>query len=200
MFQLLESIRIENRVLQNIELHNNRFNAARLALFGLGSPIKLENTIEIPANINMQRYKCRVLSNGKTLQVEINPYQQRKIKTLKVVHCNNIEYSHKTTNRTLLDQAFALRQGYDDIIIIKNDKVTDAWAANLIFFDGNTWVTPTRPLLKGIQREFLLSTGQIIEKNIHYTDIKNFEKVKLINAMIDFDRSPEIEVNKGVFI
>lgn len=200
MFQLLESIRIENRTLHNIELHNQRFNVARHALYGHSDQIKLENIIEISANMSKHRYKCRVLTNGKTIQVYTEPYQQRKIKTLKVIVFNNIEYTYKTTNRTLLDKAFALRGECDDVIIVKNDKVTDAWASNLIFYDGENWVTPTHPLLKGTQREYHLTSGQIMEKTIHYADIKNFEKVRLINAMIDFDRAPEIDIKKGVLV
>jgi 4-amino-4-deoxychorismate lyase len=199
MCQLLESIRIENHTLQHIDLHNKRFNEARRALYGLHNTVMLEDLIELPTNIGNQRYKCRVLTNGETFDVEIKPYHQREIKTLIVIRFDEIEYTYKTTNRALLDQAFALRQNCDDIIIVKNDKVTDAWAANLIFFNGEKWVTPSTPLLKGIQREYLLSTGKIFEQNIYSADIKNFEKIKLINAMIDLDQANEINVKTNVF-
>lgn len=200
MYQLLESIRIENQKLQHIDLHNKRFNDARKALYGQHIPVKLEELINIPANLSKQRYKCRVLTDGKNFNVEVNPYHQREIKTLKVIRTNEIEYTYKTTNRTLLDQAFALRQNCDDIIIVKNDKVTDAWAANLIFFNGIKWITPSTPLLKGTQREYLLLSGEISEQDIYVADIKNFEKIKLINAMINFEQANEIDVKNNVFL
>lgn len=199
MYQLLESIRIEDRVLHNIELHNKRFNMARKALWGQSNLIDLSTLINIPEEISNERYKCRIVSNGQTFSVEIKPYVQRKIETLKIVFDNNINYTYKTSNRTQLDKAFAQRYNCDDIIIIKNNLLSDAWAANLILFNGEKWFTPKKPLLKGTQREYLLSTGKIFEQNIHLTDIKSFETIKLINAMIDFDRAPAINVEKSVF-
>lgn len=198
MYQLLESIRIENRVLHNIELHNKRFNMARKALWNQSNLIDLRTIIDIPEELNDERYKCRIVSNKHTINFEIKPYVQRKIETLKVIVDNKIDYTYKTSNRTLLDKAFEQRNNCDDIIIIKNNLVTDTWAANLILFNGEKWLTPKKPLLKGTQREYLLSIGKIHEQNIHLADIKNFETIKLINAMIDFDRAPEINVEKGV--
>jgi len=198
MCQLVESLRIENYCMYHIGLHNKRFNQARKALFGKTDYIHLEDQITIPDQINNQRYKCRVVTNGEEITTEIAPYIQRNITTLKVVHMNDIDYSYKLLNRNLLDKAFEVRGKCDDIIIIKNNMVTDAWAANLIFFDGEKWITPSTPLLKGIQREYLLSTGKITEQPILVSEIMNFKKIKLINAMIDFERASEIDVPSGV--
>lgn len=198
MYQLLESIRIENRMLQNIELHNKRFNLARNAIWGQSNLIDLRTIIKIPNELNNERYKCRIVSNDKTFNIEIKPYVQRKIDTLKIIFDNNINYTYKTTNRFLLDKAFEQRGNCDDIIIIKENLVTDTWAANIILFNGKKWVTPKNPLLKGTQREYLLSIGKIYECNIYHSDIKSYEKIKLINAMIDFDRSHTINIENGV--
>lgn len=198
MCQLVESLRIENYGLHHIGLHNQRFNQARKALFGKTDFVDLEKLITIPDHITDQRYKCRVITNGEEITTEIAPYIQRNIATLKVICMNDIDYSYKLLNRKLLDKAFEARGKCDDIIIIKNNMVTDAWAANLIFFDGENWVTPSTPLLKGIQREYLLSSGKITEQPIPVSEIMNFKKVKLINAMIDFERAPEIDLLVGV--
>lgn len=199
MYQLLESIRIENRVLHNIELHNKRFNMARKALWRQSNLIDLRTIIDIPEELNNERYKCRIVSNRQTINYEIKPYVQRKVETLKIVIDNNIDYTYKTSNRKMLDKAYAQRNNCDDIIIIKNNLLTDAWAANIVLFNGEKWLTPKKPLLKGTQREYLLTIGKIYEQNIHLSDIKSFETIKLINAMIDFDRAPAINVEKGVF-
>jgi 4-amino-4-deoxychorismate lyase len=109
-----------------------------------------------------------------------------------------IEYSFKSENRQQLDAVFEKRNGCDDIIIIKNRFVTDSRAANILFFDGSDWVTPDTPLLEGVQREYLLSQKLIKMKRIKEGDIKSFQKIKLINAMIDFDRANEISVSTGI--
>ena len=93
---------------------------------------------------------------------------------------------------------FAQRENCDDIIIVKNGLVTDSFAANLLFFNGKDWVTPTTPLLKGTKRQLLLDRGIIIEKEIMEEDVFGFQKVGLINAMIDFEEMPIVSVEKIV--
>lgn len=198
MSRLLESIRIENRQLQHIELHNQRFNHAREVLFGAVDHVLLENVIQIPIGINNERYKCRVISMGKEISFEIAPYRQRPVKKLKIVSMNQISYTFKTDNRSTLEQAFAGRESADDVIIVKNGFVTDSFAANLIFSDGQKWYTPDTPLLKGTQREFLLSEGFIEVQKIELSELIRFKSVKLINAMIDFERAPEIMIPDGI--
>jgi 4-amino-4-deoxychorismate lyase len=198
MCQLLESLRVENKKLHHTGLHNMRFNLARKTLFGKTDFIHLEDHIIIPNYITDQRYKCRIVTNGEKIETEITPYVQREVKSLKVIHINKIDYSYKFLDRNQLDKAFEARGECDDIIIIKNNMVSDAWAANLIFFDGENWVTPNTPLLKGIQREYLLSTGKISEQAIPVSEIMNYKKIRLINAMIDLEHAPEIDIVSGV--
>ena len=76
--------------------------------------------------------------------------------------------------------------------------ITDSWASNLLFFDGKRWYTPDTPLLKGVQREYLLAAGQIFEKSIPLSEIAQYSKLRLINAMVDFERAPELDVTKDV--
>jgi 4-amino-4-deoxychorismate lyase len=198
MYQLLESIRIENRELQNLRFHNQRFNEARKMLFGKTDQVKLEELVRLPEKLGNERYKCRALTNGEGFSFDIALYHQREIKTLKIVIYDEIDYTYKTTDRSVLDHVYSLRGNCDDVIIVKNGMMTDSWAANLLFFDGSRWLTPSTPLLKGTQRQFLLSKGIISEALIRLGDIGTFKKVKLINAMIDFERAPEIDVASGI--
>ena len=83
----------------------------------------------------------------------------------------------------------------DDIIIVKDGLITDASYANLIFWDGENWFTPNTPLLKGVQREKLLKDGLIQEKEIKPSDLASYQKVALINAMLDFKDKIELSID-----
>jgi len=96
MYLLTEAIRIENKELQHIDLHNCRINKARKIVFGQTESIDLSKIINIPTNIGNERYKCRVIFHTDKTEYEIHPYVQRKIETLKVVHHNTIELHSKT--------------------------------------------------------------------------------------------------------
>jgi 4-amino-4-deoxychorismate lyase len=199
MYQLVESVRIENRQLHHIELHNQRLNRAIQRMFGIENKICLEEIIDLPANLMEERYKCRVTVSPESINVEIKPYIQREIKTLKIVHDKEIDYSFKTDNRQQLDAAFEKRDGCDDIIIVKNGCVTDSWATNILLFDGHDWITSDTPLLEGVQREYLLSQNQIKKRRVWVTDLPSYQKIKLINAMIDFERAPIIDLPDCLF-
>ena len=156
-------------------------------LFPDSEEICLKNSILIPESQQTGLFKIRVIYGQTIEKIEIEPYQLRSIKSLKVVHHENIDYHLKYTNRQILQELFAQRGDCDDIIIIKNGMVTDSFAANLLFYDGQGWVTPANPLLKGTQRQYLLDWGIISEKEIMEEDIRSFQKVGLINAMIEFE-------------
>jgi 4-amino-4-deoxychorismate lyase len=67
---------------------------------------------------------------------------------LQLVTDNEIEYTHKTTDRNALNRLFEQRKKADDIIIVKNGQLTDSLFANLVF-ESHTGelFTPKNPLL-----------------------------------------------------
>ncbi|RUM56328.1 MAG: 4-amino-4-deoxychorismate lyase, partial [Nautilia sp.] len=69
---------------------------------------------------------------------------------------------------------------------VKNGLITDTTISNLAFFDGNNWITPKTPLLKGTKREELIQKGFLKEKEIKIEDIKHFKKFAMMNAIIGF--------------
>ena len=193
MSLLFETIKVQNRKLQNIEYHNERFNKSRKDLLGCTDFIDLWEEILIPKHINNDVYKCRVLYKREIEEIQFVPYNKRDVKTLKMVDCDTIEYYYKFVDRkifsNLLDSVDA-----DDILIIKNGMVTDTSFANIVFYDGEKWYTPSTPLLRGTKREKLLREKVIFERKIFKNDIVNFQKAALINAMIDLEESSTIDI------
>jgi 4-amino-4-deoxychorismate lyase len=199
MCQLVESIKLKDGEILHLSYHQDRMNRSVEELYAGTVPIDLAKAIVIPENFRSGLFKVRVLYRQTIEKVEIEPYNFRTIESLKVVQHESIDYHLKYTDREILQHLYALRGNCDDIIIIKNGLVTDSFAANLLFFDGQIWLTPTTPLLKGTQRQFLLDQGIIAEKEIREGDIRSYQKVGLINAMVDFDEMPVININRIVY-
>lgn len=190
MCQLVESLKLKNGKIQNLEYHQARLNRTMAELFPEKAKIELEKVIHIPKDYMSGIFKVRVLYGETIEKIDIEPYTFRTIQSLKVVRHERIDYHFKYTDRQILQEMFSQRGDCDDIIIVKNGFVTDSFAGNLLFFDGKNWVTPSTPLLKGTKRQFLLDQGIISEKEIREEYIRNYEKVGLINAMVDFDEMP----------
>jgi 4-amino-4-deoxychorismate lyase len=197
MSLLFETIRLQDGVLQNIEYHNLRLNHSRKSLFKSLENIDLEQIIQIPSTCRKGVFKCKVKYGKKEVKsVDFEPYLPRIIKSLRLIEDNKISYDFKYINRGSLNELLTKRERYDEIIIVKNGFVTDTSYSNIIFFDGIQWLTPSTPLLRGTMRSFLLENNLISETEIKATDLKLFQKARLINAMIPFESGTDIKMVK----
>lgn len=194
MSLLVESLKLKDGVLYNLDYHQKRLDYSLNEVFPLSNGIDLEREIIIPEDCHMGTFKVRVSYGPAVEKVEIDPYVFRMIQSLRVLHHNSIDYHLKYSERRMLQELFNERGECDDIIIIKNGFVTDSFAANLLFFDGKQWFTSTTPLLKGTKRQWLLEKGLIVEKEIREQDIPDYRNVGLVNAMIDMDEMPVVDI------
>ena len=183
MNSFLETIKVVDGEIFNLDYHQNRYESV---LGSLGVQKKEDLSIYInPPEFGL--YRCRLLYTKDTIDVSYHKYKKRDISSLKLVFDNTIEYSNKSTCRDDIDKLFDKKEDCDDILIIKNLLVTDTSIANIAFYTDNGWITPKQPLLKGTTRARLIEEGKLSEIDIKVQDLRNFSKVALLNAMIDFD-------------
>lgn len=143
----------------------------------------------IPANLqDYEVVKCRIVYGNKIVSIDFEPYVMRTIKSLALVEHNTINYTYKYHNRELINQLKSSVKEADDILIIRNFKVTDTSFSNVVFEDyKGKLFTPKSTLLAGTKRKQLLKKGIIQEKEIYANDIKSYKGLYLINAMIDME-------------
>ncbi len=159
-------------------------NQARQDLFGLQHPIQLKDKLKLPAFAKQVWTKCRITYSEHIEQIEYEAYTLRLVHNLQLVEDNTIGYHYKFKDRSTLNQLFAQRGAADNILIVKQGYITDSYYANVVFENASGYFTPNTPLLKGIQRQYLLATKQIQEVAIRVEDIKNYKRVHLINAFL----------------
>ena len=192
MCQFIETISIKNKEMQNSWYHQQRINKTLLH-FQANFCLDL-STIIIPIELDESLYKCRISYNLSTIEkIEYKKYIPKIINSVELIENNDIDYPFKYANRevflNLLKKSTA-----DEIIIIKNNLITDSSYSNLCFYDSNQWVTPATPLLKGIMRNILLDQNKIKEALIRPNDLKKYSTFKLINALNEFDDSPSYSI------
>jgi 4-amino-4-deoxychorismate lyase len=182
--EFLETIKAVDGILYNIEYHQKRYESV-LNDYGIQKCRKLKDIIKAPKK---GIYRCRVVYNlAGDMECSYHSYTKRKIASLKLLYADDIEYSYKYTQRDALDALFSQKEMCDDILIVKNRLLCDTSIANIALFDGERWVTPKKPLLAGTTRERLLESGFLTAKDITVKDLREYFKIALMNAMIDFD-------------
>lgn len=199
MCLLLETIRYENGRFRNLRLHQQRMEASQKVRFGVSGKVDLESFLmqklsEEDSVPDKGLYKCRVVYDTEIRKTEWVPYQLPKIQSLKIVKTDDVEYSLKYADREALNRLFEKRGNADDILIVKNGFITDTSFCNILFYNGRNWITPAFPLLKGTQRSYLLEKEQILTAEITPSDLVNFSKARLINAMIRFEDTLDINI------
>lgn len=189
MHRFVESIKVKDGIIENIEYHNRRFEFTMLSFFKSAWKINLADLITVPEKYTKGVYKCRVVYSSGIEKIEFTPYSKRYIRTVKLVYDNEIDYTFKYEDKSSLDKLKALYPDYDEILIVKNGMVTDSSFSNIAFFNGTEWLTPAVPLLKGTKREKLISDGFIYPVAIRPDDIHDYKKISFINAMLDLGES-----------
>lgn len=185
-----ETIKCEDFEVFNLDYHQKR----------------VANTIGL--NINLQEYinpiseellRCKLIydENG-VVDVLYFPYKKREIKSFKIIFDNEIEYSKKYLNRAKLDELYEKKDDCDEVIIIKNEIVTDTTIANIAIFYENSWITSKNCLLGGTTRARLLEEKKLLEKDITLDMLKNASKVALMNAMIGFDEIKNFKIKEEI--
>ena len=189
MSLLVESIKIYNGRIYNIALHEARANQARAALWGINQKIDLRKHIIIPDTCKTGLVKCRVSYDTSIREITFVPYSVRQIKTLKIIETGeDLHYGYKWADRPQLDRLYGLREDCDEIIIVQHGLVTDAYYYNLVFEKEGRYYTPMKPLLAGVQRAHLLKSGKITPIEIAASQIDEYNRIHLINALTPMRR------------
>jgi 4-amino-4-deoxychorismate lyase len=183
MYPLVESILIKNKKIYNMPWHQARFDSSRRALFGHNVPaIKIKNCIELD-KCTCHEMKCRIIYKESIESIEYLPYKRSQIQSAKLIFTEGLEYGHKFLERNALDTLYKNRGVCDEIIIINNGFVSDAYYYNLAFEKNDFLYTPQHHLLEGTKMKSLVSEGKLAVVALRADEIQDFDYVHFINAL-----------------
>lgn len=186
MCRFLEAIKLKDGEFYRLKYHQQRMEKVFKMFYPEIPVIDLEaylHTLTIPEN---GTYKCRIVYDDEIRQVEFIPYQLRSVKTLKLIEINIESTGYKPEDRTAINQVFDQRGEYDDVLLVRNGLLTDTSYSNIALYSGKEWITPRIPLLYGTQRAYLIENKLIVEEDIPAENLRNYQKIRLFNAMIEF--------------
>lgn len=188
-FPLFETLCIENGQVQNLALHQQRYENS-LREFYAGQPYNifslakiLQKNTALWANLQSPIIRCRIDYNATQYHLQCFPYQRKTYHRFQPVICDDIDYHLKYSNRAIFNELLKQKGDCDEIIIVKQGKITDCTIGNLILRQGPQWFTPDSPLLIGTQRSKLLKERKIIEREILLSDLHLYQEIRLINAL-----------------
>lgn len=182
----IETLKIVDGHFCNLPLHLERMEETARIFFGTTPELKSAD-LDIPEYLRTGVVKCRITYNPAIQSIDYTSYHPRTIRTLRIVEDDRIDYPFKSTDRERLNALFEKRGNADDIIIVKQDKVTDTSFSNLVFEDESGLYTPSSYLLNGTKRQLLLQQQRITIRDITKKDVLKYKRVILINTMLDLE-------------
>ncbi|PIF43954.1 4-amino-4-deoxychorismate lyase [Chryseobacterium sp. 52] len=186
MSQFIESIKVEDQDIFLLELHQKRVNQT-FAHFGKEGSIDLAKIFKNLEHDEDGLFKLRLSYDlEKRIRTQMIPYAIPEIQSFQLVENNSFDYSFKFEDRKELEK-MKMKSKAEEIIIVKNNHITDTSFSNILFLKGKDWFTPNSYLLNGVQRQNLLKTKKIKETEVTLQNIKQFSHFQLINALNDFD-------------
>ena len=194
MYRFIESIRLENHRLQHLDWHTKRLNETRRRFFPFSAELDLHDLLVLPSNLDDGVYKCRVVYDEKIVEVTFQPYIPKKVEALRLVIDDRADYSYKFENRAKLELLLTQKGEADDVLIVRNNCITDTSYSNVALFDGLHWYTPDTYLLNGTCRQRLLAEGILRETRMTLHDLVRYEEIRPINAMLVLERTPSVRV------
>jgi 4-amino-4-deoxychorismate lyase len=183
---------LEDGKISNLTYHQQRVNKVFPVYFPDKQPHDLSLFLSRQQLPEKGIFKCRIVYDSSILSFEILPYQMKSIQSFKLIEADIETTPYKPENRDQLNQAFALRDFCDDVLIVRNGLLTDSSYCNIALFDGKEWKTPRIPLYYGTRRASLLDQGVLVEADIPAVDLDKYQKIMFFNAMIPFG---ELEID-----
>lgn len=190
----LETICILQGEIQNRQSHEERMQRTGVH-FGFKAPL-LPNLQEfLPGELRDTKVKCRIIYHKTIQEISFEQYIPKKIVSLKLVEAS-VDYSFKLADRGPLNALLEKKGDCDEILITRNGFITDTSYSNVVFSKGEQYFTPESPLLNGTRRQKLLREGVITEKRIDRDSLSEYDRIYLINALLDIEDGVSLPVDR----
>lgn len=193
MYPFIETIKLIDGKIRNIEFHNARVQNTFMRFYPNHPPHDLSSILNQFGGIS--NGNIRILYNSERLQFSMSTIFSSKTKHYMLLESPKLRYDYKYYDRLSLVLTQQQNDNHIEPVFCRNGMITDTSKANLIFREGRKWYTPDTFLLNGCMRQSLLSLGYIQSTPIHRSELYRFNSFKPINALNHPDEVEEYDIS-----
>lgn len=191
--RFIESIRVCDGKFCSLEWHLRRM---RQTIAYWQYPLDLSIlSWQVPEELGSGIFKCRIVYDSKIREMTYSPYQPRIIRSLKLVDGDELDYAFKYEDRSVIMRLLQLKESCDDILITKGGYITDTSYSNVVLENSEGLFVPHTFLLNGTCRQRLLSEGIVRERAIRPSDLGQYHRLYLINALIGLEEDVSLSLS-----
>ncbi|MCB0662850.1 MAG: aminotransferase class IV [Saprospiraceae bacterium] len=143
--------------------------------------------------------KCRIEYDASDYDLSVLPYEKATFNHIVFQEIGSFTYPFKFADRAWINNFEKEVPDKTALLFLKEGKVTDGAYFNVAFKNGDEWLTPYQPLLKGTCRERLIQNGTLQTAVIKKADLHWFSAVRLFNAMTGWEQAWELSMENAIF-
>lgn len=191
--RFIESIRVCDGKFCSLEWHLRRM---RQTIAYWQYPLDLSIlSWQVPEELGSGIFKCRIVYDSQIREITYSPYQPRIIRSLQLVDGDALDYAFKYEDRSAIMRLLQLKESCDDILITKGGYITDTSYSNVVLENSEGLFVPHTFLLNGTRRQRLLSEGIVRERAIRPSDLGQYHRLYLINALIGLEEDVSLPLS-----
>lgn len=191
--RFIESIRVCDSKFCSLEWHLRRM---RQTIAYWQYPLDLSIlSWQVPEELGSEIFKCRIVYDSQIREMTYSPYQPRIIRSLKLVDGEALDYAFKYEDRSAIMRLLQQKESCDDILITKGGYITDTSYSNVVLENSEGLFVPHTFLLNGTRRQRLLSEGIVRERAIRPSDLGQYHRLYLINALIGLEEDVSLPLS-----
>lgn len=193
-FSLIETLRVERSGARNWDRHRHRL-CSSAAYFGFSLGVDrldamIRSVVATGSETGARRLRITLHRDG-TIDLDVEPLSEATCEVRLAVARNAVNSTdpftcHKTTNRSMYEQAISRYPMVDDVLLgNERDEITESTIANVLYLLDGQWFVP--PLssggLDGVGRALLLDAGTISERVLRIDELKDCEAIELVSSL-----------------
>lgn len=191
--RFIESIRVCDGKFCSLEWHLRRM---RQTIAYWQYPLDLSIlSWQVPEELGSGIFKCRIVYDSQIREMTYSPYHPRIIRSLKLVDGDALDYAFKYEDRSVIMRLLQLKESCDDILMTKGGYITDTSYSNVVLENSEGLFVPHTFLLNGTRRQRLLSEGIVRERAIRPSDLGQYHRLYLINALIGLEEDVSLPLS-----
>ncbi|MDQ3005221.1 MAG: aminodeoxychorismate synthase component I [Chloroflexota bacterium] len=147
------------------------------------SPQRVRLLLNKTGNLNFEAKSFQASENQRPLKVRLSKQP---------IDSDDVFLFHKTTKRDFYESVHKDAPGFDDVLLYNEvGELTEFTIGNLVVELEGRYFTPPLScgLLAGIFRAHLLETGEVAERTIRVEELKDCEKIFLVNSVRKWQRA-----------
>lgn len=191
--RFIESIRVCDGKFCSLEWHLRRMRQT-IAYWQYSLDLSILSW-QVPEELGSGIFKCRIVYDSQIREITYSPYQPRIIRSLKLVDGDALDYAFKYEDRSAIMRLLQQKESCDDILITKGGYITDTSYSNVVLENSEGLFVPHTFLLNGTRRQRLLSEGMVRERAIRPSDLGQYHRLYLINALIGLEEDVSLPLS-----